>query len=454
MSSARADKPGNSKQTKIQTMIQKLIPILILILCVALLPEAPAISPAPDGCYPNFTTAEGCKALNSLTAGAGNTAVGWYSLFGNSTGSFNTAVGAGALDLNTADNNTAVGVAALLLNTTGTGNTANGVDALVFNNTGSLNTANGAFALFSNTTAVNNTATGYAALYSNTTGTENTAIGVQALYFNTNGGNTATGAFALKNNSTGGDNTANGANALTNNTIGESNTAFGATALFNNTTGVNNTADGHGALFQNTTGSNNIALGISAGDNLTIGDANIDIGNEGVANDSETTRIGTFQNACFIAGIRGTITGQMNAIPVLIDSLGQLGTQSSSKRFKKEIKPMDQASEAILALKPVTFHYKSDKTNTPQFGLIAEEVADVNPGLVVRDEKGEIYTVRYDQVNAMLLNEFLKEHKKVQDLESRLAQQEHQIECLSEGLQKVNAQLEMSRPAPQVVAND
>src|SRR5439155_18550199 len=135
MRSARADKPGNSKQTKIQTMIQKLIPILILILCVALLPEAPAISPAPDGCYPNFTTAEGCKALNSLTTGAGNTAVGWYSLFGNSTGNLNTAVGAGALDLNTADNNTAIGVAALLLNTNGTGNTAHGVDALVFNDT-------------------------------------------------------------------------------------------------------------------------------------------------------------------------------------------------------------------------------------------------------------------------------------------------------------------------------
>ena len=114
---------------------------------------------------------------------------------------------------------------------------------------------------------------------------------------------------------------------------------------------------------------------------------------------------------------------------------------------------MDKASEAILTLKPVTFHYKSDKTDTPQFGLVAEDVAAVNPDLVVRDKNGEIYSVRYDAVNAMLLNEFLKEHKKVQDLESRLAQQEHQIECLSAGLQKVNAQLEMSRPAPQVAAN-
>src|SRR5205823_2009659 len=177
-----------------------------------------------------------------------------------------------------------------------------------------------------------------------------------------------------------------------------------------------------------------------------------DIGNEGVAGESETTRIGTFQTACFIAGIRGTITGQMNAIPVLIDSSGQLGTQSSSKRFKKEIKPMDQDSEPILALKPVTFHYKSDNTNTPQFGLIAEEVADVNPDLVVRDEKGEIYTVRYDQVNAMLLNEFLKEHRKAQEqdatvtqltsvmmqqqkgFDSKLARQQKQIEALTAGL--------------------
>jgi hypothetical protein len=148
----------------------------------------------------------------------------------------------------------------------------------------------------------------------------------------------------------------------------------------------------------------------------------------------------------------------MNAIPVLIDSVGQLGTVSSSKRFKKEIKPMNSTSEAILALKPVTFHYKSDNTNTPQFGLIAEEVAAVNPDLVVRDEKGDIYTVRYDAVNAMLLKEFLKEHRKVEqltkDFKSKLLEQQKQIEALTAGLQKVSAQFELSKSAPQAVVTN
>jgi hypothetical protein len=137
----------------------------------------------------------------------------------------------------------------------------------------------------------------------------------------------------------------------------------------------------------------------------------------------------------------------------VIDSAGQLGTQSSSRRFKHDIKPMERSSEAVLALKPVTFHYKSDNTDRPEFGLIAEEVAQVNPELVVRDADGQVYTMRYEAVNAMLLNEFLKEHNKVKDLESRLARQEHQIECLSAALQKVNGQLEMSKPAPQIAAN-
>ena len=176
--------------------------------------------------------------------------------------------------------------------------------------------------------------------------------------------------------------------------------------------------------------------------------------------DADTIRIGrpSIQNRIFIAGIRRVTTGVANAVPVLIDSAGQLGTMSSSLLFKKEIKPMDRASEVILALKPVTFHYKSDKTGTPQFGLIAEEVAKVNPDLVVRDRKGEIYSVRYDAVNAMLLNEFLKEHHKVEqltkDFESRLAEQQKQIERLTAGLEKVSAQLEVSKPAPQTVLNN
>ena len=205
----------------------------------------------------------------------------------------------------------------------------------------------------------------------------------------------------------------------------------------------------------NTTGNNNIALGFSAGSNIT-GDNNIDIGSTGGGLEFGAIRIGQSgsQTTTFIAGIRGVTTGNANAIPVLIDSAGQLGTTSSSRRFKREINPMDKASETILALKPVTFHFKSDATNTPQFGLIAEEVAQVNADLVVRDDKGDIYTVRYDAVNAMLLNEFLKEHRKMEaqqqqidDLTARLEQQAAQI-------QKVNAQLELNKSAPKTVLNN
>jgi predicted ribosome quality control (RQC) complex YloA/Tae2 family protein len=211
----------------------------------------------------------------------------------------------------------------------------------------------------------------------------------------------------------------------------------------------------------NTSGSNNIAFGVDAGSFLTTGNNNIDIGNSGIIGESDTIRIGGSQTKTFIAGIRGVTTGIGNAIPVLIDSASQLGTVSSSRRFKKEIKPMDQTSESILGLKPVTFHYKSDNTSTPQFGLIAEDVAEVNPDLVVRDENGEIYTVRYEAVNAMLLNEFLKEHpkneqqeSKIEQQEAKIARQQKQIEALTEGLQKVSAQLELNKLAPQTVVTN
>ena len=178
------------------------------------------------------------------------------------------------------------------------------------------------------------------------------------------------------------------------------------------------------------------------------GSNNIDIGNRGASSDSETIRIGQpgIHGATFVYGIRGTTTGNANALPVVIDSAGQLGTMSSSRRFKEEIKPMDKTSEAILGLKPVTFHYKSDTKDTPQFGLIAEEVAAVNPDLVVRDKEGDIYTVRYEAVNAMLLNEFLKARRQIDA-------QQKQIEALTAGLQKVSAQVEASKPTPQVVNN-
>ena len=298
---------------------------------------------------------------------------------------------------------------------------------------------------------------GSAALANNTSGPANTANGFQALLSNTTGdSNTASGALALQNNNTGGTNTASGFQALNHNTTGDINVAVGASALFNNTIGHDNTAIGFSAL-SNNTGNGNIALGSHAGGNLTTGSSNIDIGAAGVAGESGTLRIGFNQFQTFIAGIHGTTTGGA-AIPVLIDANGQLGTMSSSRRFKKEIKAMDQASEAILALKPVTFHYKSDSANIPQFGLIAEEVEKVDPDLVVRDGNGEIYTVRYDAVNGMLLNEFLKEHRKVQELtkdfQATVAQLTSRLDEQAAQIQRVSAQLEASKPAPQVAKNN
>ena len=246
-------------------------------------------------------------------------------------------------------------------------------------------------------------------------------------------------------------NTAVGTDALVFNDTGGENTANGAFALFSNNAGSFNTAIGYQALFNNTTGTGNIALGASAGGQITIGSDNIDIGNPGGA-ESSTIRIGLNQTKTFIAGINGVpVTGTA----VVVDGSGQLGVAPSSKRFKEQIKLMDNESETILALKPVTFHYKKqiDPKSTAQFGLVAEEVERVNPDLVVRDKEGKPYSVRYDQVNAMLLNEFLKEHRKVQELEANAAQQQKQIEALTAGLQKVSARVEMSRPPHMVVNN-
>ena len=316
------------------------------------------------------------------------------------------------------------------------------------------NTAEGDNALFSLTSGGNNTALGYQALFKDTVGNDNTATGYAALRLNKTGGaNTATGNFALLNNTTGSNNTAIGLSALVTNATGNNNTATGFDALFSST-GDANTADGTDALQNNTTGSGNIAVGSSAGVNVTTGSNNIDIGNAGLGGDADTIRIGTqgTQTATFIAGIY-SLPVINSPLPVFVDANGQLGSPSSSRRFKKEIKSMDQTSEAILGLKPVTFQYKSDSKSTPQFGLIAEEVAQVNPDLVVRDKNGEIYTVRYDAVNAMVLNEFLKEHHTVQEQGATIGRLQRQIEALSAGLQKVSAQVEASKPAPQVVNN-
>ena len=290
------------------------------------------------------------------------------------------------------------------------GNTAEGQNALLNLTTGSFNTAVGFFSLRSNTEGKFNTGVGAGTLFVNTAD-QNTAVGAGALLNTSGGQNTATGAFALFNNTIGLQNTANGILALFNNTTGSDNTASGLQALQANTTGEGNTAVGDAALVSNTTGEFNTALGLLAGSNVITANNVICIGAAGF----------DVSNSCFIGNIRGASVSP-DAIPVIVDSSNKLGTMTSSRRFKKDIKPMDKDSEAILALKPVTFQYKDDKTGTPQFGLVAEEVAEVNPGLIVRDKEGKPYSVRYDAVNAMLLNEFLKAHRKNEEQEAMIAQ--------------------------------
>jgi uncharacterized coiled-coil protein SlyX len=417
----------------------------------ALSPMARAVDPPPDGGYPNQNTAENNEALQSLTSSSGTAAVSQCAI----CGSFNTATGLNALSSNT----------------NGVFNTANGVNALFSNTSGQGNTANGFNALKSNTTGDNNTATGIDVLSNNTIGYANTASGSGALAENTTGSaNVAEGDSALARNTSGVENTATGFGALVINTTGNNNTADGASALSRNTTGSDNIANGAAALKNNTTGSNNIAIGKQAGLNLTTGSGNIVIGSSlGAAGDFNKIRIGKpgTQTATFIAGIRGVTVA--SGIGVIIGPNGQLGTVQSSARYKEAIQPMDRASEALLALKPVTFHYKPelDPDAISQFGLLAEDVEKVNPDLVVRDADGKVNTVRYEAVNAMLLNEFLKEHRKVEEqqatitgLESKIAKQEliatgqqKQIETLTATVREVSDQIALSKPSPQFVAN-
>ena len=363
-------------------------------------------TPDPGSVGGSLNTADGTNALANVTTGAANSAFGWFSLFSDADASFNTGVGAGTLLFNNAGDNTAVGAAALLFNTTGT----------------------------------DNTAVGAAALVNNTDGSDNNAVG----------------AFALNANVSGFFNNAHGRQALTANTNSENN-AFGDLAMESNTTGASNTAIGDDALRFNVTGSNNVAVGDEAGTGLGASVNNcIAIGAPGAG------PFAVLDNTCFIGSIFGEpVSDPGSQTAVFVDQFNVIGITASSRRFKHDIQPMDKASEAILALKPVTFKYNADKNGRTQYGLIAEEVATVNPDLVVQHKDGEISTVRYEQVNAMLLNEFLKEHKKVQSLETTVAQQQKGMDVLTAQLkeqatqiQKVSAQIEMAKPATEVAVRN
>jgi hypothetical protein len=330
---------------------KKLTPLCLIafaVCCVAVLPRARAVTPPPDGGYPNGNTAEGEDALLLLRSGTYNTAVGFTSLKASTSGNLNTAIGAGAL--------------------------------LASRNAG-----------------------------------ENTAVGAGTLQFN---------------------------NGLL--PGGNRNTAIGAFALFANTTGNFNTAVGNRTLLNNNIGRMNIALGANAGSGVTTANNVICIGADG-------NNVG---NSCYIGQIFGATSFGGSA--VFINSNGKLGTATSSRRFKEGIKPMEEASEALFALKPVTFRYKKeiDAAGTSQFGLVAEEVEKVNRNLVVRDKEGNPYSVRYDQVNAMLLNEFLKEHSTVQELKKQVAALTATVKEQAALIQKVSDKVEINKPAPQVVNNN
>jgi hypothetical protein len=389
-------------------------------------------------------TAVGASALDSNTSGSANTAMGIAALGGNSTGGSNTAFGSFALaDNSVGGENTALGALALSLST-GSNNTAVGSDALASNTTAGFNTAVGRKALSSTTTAGNNTAVGSSALTANTIGGFNTAVGFNALASNIGGdNNVAMGASALTA-STGNRNVAVGDNALLSNTTGTNNVGLGQGALSGNTTALANTGIGRDALLANTTGANNIALGGFAGRHPTTPSNSIFIGNEGVAADTLTIKIGTTQATTFIAGIVGKTTAVADAIPVLIDSAGQLGTVSSSRRYKEDIQPMGDASGALLKLRPVTFRYKqpyADGGKPIQYGLIAEEVAEVLPDLAVFNKDGSPETVKYHLLPALLLNEYQGQQRTIERQETTIRIQAEQIAALERRLSSLEAAL-------------
>jgi hypothetical protein len=376
-----------------------------------------------------LSTFVGVGAGSLSSTGARNAAFGQDALLSNTTGSYNSAFANEALRANT----------------TGNWGSAVGFRALFSNTTGSENSAFGSFALASNTTASSNSAFGSATLQTNTTGTSNTAIGGAALFGNTTGFNgSAVGVDALRSNTTGVKNSAVGVAALRNNTTGKYNSGFGTYALQSNTTSDRNSGFGYSALRANTTGNRNVGVGYQAGSLQTVGSDNIYLANLGVAAESNTIRIGTpapgtaagLHSRAFIAGIRGATTGVADAIPVLIDSAGQLGTVSSSRGVKNDIRDMGDATARLLDLRPVTFRYKQQQTLPsggevpPEYGLIAEEVAEVFPDLVVYDEKGQPFTVKYHEMAPMLLNEMKKQQHTIQAQREENQAQQAEIEAL------------------------
>jgi len=440
--------------------------LLLPLVCFGLAPMAQAVGPDTDGSIPGSNNGEGIGVLVSRTGGIWNTGTGFEALNHLTAGNQNTATGFRALnsDVN-GGYNTGTGVLSLFSNTSGFFNSATGAYSLANNTTGLRNTANGYTALYRNADGTDNTAAGFAALYHNTTAAFNCAFGEQALFNNLKAWtNNAFGVQALFNNLTGETNNAFGTGALFANTEGESNNAFGHLALESNVDGVWNNAFGFNALDSNVSGSFNTAIGDSAGLDID-GDGNVCIG-EGVfgesgANDSTYIRNVNTTAQPIVAGVDG----------VTVDlTTGRLGHGVSSQRYKEQIKPMDKASEMLFSLKPVTYRYKKeiDPKQTLDFGLIAEEVAKVSPELAIRDAKGQVSNVRYNAINAMLLNEFLKEHQQVAEqqatiaeLKSTVAQQQKGMDVLTAQLkeqatqiQKVSAQIEMSRPVPKVALNN
>jgi hypothetical protein len=409
-----------------------------MLTCFGLAPSAQAVGPDTDGAIAGSNNGEGIGVLVSRTTGIWNTGTGFEALN----------------QLTSGNQNTATGLRALFSDTSGGFNTATGVYALYGNTSGFFNSATGAYSLANNTTGSNNTANGYSALYFNTTGPDNTATGFAALYHNTTGtANTANGEEALFLNTTGHSNTANGVSALISNITGANNTANGRAALFFNTTGNSNTANGVGALQSNSTGSDNTAIGRSAGFSIT-GNGNVCIGEGvfGVAGVDDRTYIRNVNTLTqnFSAGVNDYVTVRL--------SDGRLGHTAvvSSQRYKEDIKPLAAASQALYALKPVSFRLKKefDPTQAVGFGLIAEEVEKVDPDLVYRNDKGQVESVRYEMVNAMLLSEFLKEHKTVQEQGATIAKLQKQIEALTASLQRVSEELELNKPAPRTVVHN